>query len=259
MKRAVLGALWITLVSASAYGQTAPVSSDVALASAHYQTGTAEYRAGHFAQAAVEFREAYRLSRDPALLFNVGSALYDANDPQGALDAFVAYLEAMPTAANRPVVEGRIASLRARVATSAAPSAAPMRVEPVTVASSSPPPRVPVEPTRAASVPVGAIVLGGAGVLVAASSVLFYALRASALAPCTDESDAIVCPDAASANAGITYSALTNWSLGIGAAMIAGGAVWLIVARTTDRAPRTTASIVPLPEGGALLGVGGRF
>jgi tetratricopeptide (TPR) repeat protein len=250
----------------SAAASSTPATGNSALANAHYQTGTAEYRAGHFAQAAVEFREAYRLSHEPVLLFNVGSALYDSGDLAGALDAFESYLQGVPNAPNRAIVEARVASIRTRLAAqSSAPPAptssdAPHAESAPTVAASS----ASLEPTRdvpatSPVIPIAPLVVGGAGVLVAASSAVFYALRNAAIASCSDDGAAIVCPDRATADAGITYSALTNWTLGVGGVIVVGSVVWFLVARSSRHAPRATASAIVLPEGGAIVGVGGRF
>jgi tetratricopeptide (TPR) repeat protein len=258
------GAL-LLLFAAPAHAQTAsapptPAATNNALANAHYQTGSAEYRAGHFAQAAVEFREAYQLSHEPVLLFNLGSALYDSGDLAAALDAFESYLRGVPNAPNRGIVEGRIAAIRSRLA--ATSSSAPASPSPSDVAvsrsSPSPAPRE-IPPPPAPGIPIAPIVVGGAGVLIAASSAVFYALRGSAISSCADDGTAIVCPDRATADRGILFSALTNWTLGVGGVLVLGGIVWFVVARNAGRPPRVTASAVVLPEGGAIVGVGGRF
>lgn len=126
-------------VPSVAFAQSAAEGSNNQLAASHYATGAAEYQAGHFREAAAEFRVAYELSREAALLYNIASASYDAGDLSGARDAYVNYLHALPTAPNRTLVEARIASIEQRLPSSPAPvaSAAPVAT-PVVAASMAP-------------------------------------------------------------------------------------------------------------------------
>jgi hypothetical protein len=66
----------------------APGSGDVDIARAHFATGQAYYEHGRFVDAAREFEEAYRLSKRPPLLYNVGKAYDGASDFARALDAY---------------------------------------------------------------------------------------------------------------------------------------------------------------------------
>jgi tetratricopeptide (TPR) repeat protein len=90
--------------------------SDLELAKAHFRTGEIDYDKGLYDAAAREFDEAYRLSRRPELLYNMGKAYDGAGDPTRALSAYRRYLEQVPQGAGREFVETRIAALVAVVA-----------------------------------------------------------------------------------------------------------------------------------------------
>jgi tetratricopeptide (TPR) repeat protein len=68
-----------------------------------------------------EFTKAYRLLKDPALLFNRAECYLKIGKDNKALRDYERFLAEMPTAPNRPIVEDRIASLRGG-AQSAGPS-----------------------------------------------------------------------------------------------------------------------------------------
>jgi hypothetical protein len=81
----------------------------------HFDEGTAAYNLGEFVRAAGEYRAAYKLVHDPAMLYNVGQAYRLANDPKQALFFYRAYLRSVPNAANRSEVVDRINKLEAEL------------------------------------------------------------------------------------------------------------------------------------------------
>ena len=262
---------------ATAFGQTR--GDQPQLAASHYQTGNAEYRAGHFREAATEFRAAYQLSHEPALLFNAGSALYDAGDFPAAREAFEQYLRALPNAPNRGIVAARIDSIRQRMAAvpavdpnaaSTTPAANPVvtttvtatpanATTPIASAATTPVASEPAPSEPAASTPMAPIVVTVAGVVVLAAAGVFYGLRSGPLAQCTDAPEAYYCPDEATVNSVTTYNTLTNVALGVGGVALVAGIVWLLASRGGAR-PRAHTSIGGMlsPSGGVLT-LGGAF
>jgi hypothetical protein len=73
--------------------------------------GAKAYEVGDYTAAIDAFRDAYALSRDPALLFNIAQSYYMAGERQEALDYYRMYLERSPGAANQKEVEDRITEL----------------------------------------------------------------------------------------------------------------------------------------------------
>jgi tetratricopeptide (TPR) repeat protein len=90
---------------------------DVEIAKAHYKTGEAYYERGRFTDAAREFEEAYRLSKRPALLYNMGKSYEGAGEPARALDAYRRYLKEVRNSSDRGAVRGRVEALMGVVAT----------------------------------------------------------------------------------------------------------------------------------------------
>lgn len=97
----------------------------------HYQEGVSAYNGGEFDRAVKEYKAAYALKRDPALLFNIAQAYRLAKDFEQALFFYRSYLRSQPQAANRAEVEDRIVKLEEELAKqkerggAASPAAAP--------------------------------------------------------------------------------------------------------------------------------------
>lgn len=105
------------------------------------------------------------------------------------------------------------------------------------------------------------VVLGIGAASIVASGV-FFVLRGSAIDARDNQCDASGCPEAARADhdRAVTFNTATNVSVGVGAALVAGGLVWYLVAprraATTDQsAPARRAGPWVAPaSGGAMLG-----
>lgn len=78
----------------------------------HFELGRRYYDTGRFAEAAAAFREAYRLSGRPRLLYNLFLALREVGDLDGAVDALERYLETVTDVDERIRVEARLESAR---------------------------------------------------------------------------------------------------------------------------------------------------
>ena len=87
-----------------------------------FNAGRIAFNDGRFDDALGYFERSYELSGRPVLLFNIGSAADRLRQNQRALDAFEAYLEAMPDASNRREVEGRIRVLRRAIVATEPPT-----------------------------------------------------------------------------------------------------------------------------------------
>jgi hypothetical protein len=89
---------------------------DTREAGKHFDHGVALYGEADYPGALAEFRRAYALAPNSAVLFNIGEAQFQLQDYAGALTSFNRYLvEAPPGAAHRADVEADIEVLRARV------------------------------------------------------------------------------------------------------------------------------------------------
>ncbi len=123
---AQLFALLCSLSSVSAAHAQAPAESASAEseARAHFKLGEAYYNTGKFADAAHEFDEAYRISRRPALLYNMYLADRDAGRVQAAAEALDAYLRAMPDDPRADSLRVRLQALRQASADRSAADAA---------------------------------------------------------------------------------------------------------------------------------------
>jgi len=104
--------------------------------------------AGRCKQAIPEYNTAYKLLKDPALLFNRAECLRKVGQGKQALYDYRHFLEELPTAPNRKLVESRIAALdpAAPVETKQIAQAPPVETPPPAPAPAPSPPPAP-EPT----------------------------------------------------------------------------------------------------------------
>jgi tetratricopeptide (TPR) repeat protein len=80
-----------------------------------FEEGEQLYTDGQFQEALEKFRRAYDLSGRVGLLYNIGISAMNIGEDRQALESFEAYLEGLPGAPNRALVEGRIATLQRRL------------------------------------------------------------------------------------------------------------------------------------------------
>lgn len=91
-------------------------ADDPRQASKHFQRGVALYGEADYRAALVEFRRAYALAPNPAVLYNVGETQYQLQDYAAALTTFEHFLaETAPGDGHRTEVESDLEVLRARV------------------------------------------------------------------------------------------------------------------------------------------------
>lgn len=85
-------------------------------AAAHFQRGVTLYGETDYRAALVEFKRAYAIAPNVAVLYNIGETQYQLQDYASALTTFTGYLgESGPTEAHRAEVQGTIDVLRMRV------------------------------------------------------------------------------------------------------------------------------------------------
>ncbi|MBN2575264.1 MAG: hypothetical protein JXP73_11935 [Deltaproteobacteria bacterium] len=76
-----------------------------------YEKATRLYDVGKYSEAIAEYEQAYLLTGDPALLFNIGQAYRLWEHPEDAIRAYKNYLRQRPDASNRADVERKISDL----------------------------------------------------------------------------------------------------------------------------------------------------
>jgi tetratricopeptide (TPR) repeat protein len=77
----------------------------------HYEIGTRFFDVGKYGDAVKEYEEAYLLTGDPKLLYNIGQAYRLWDHSEEALRVYKNYLRQRPDAENRADVEKKIADL----------------------------------------------------------------------------------------------------------------------------------------------------
>ena len=90
-------------------------AEDVSEAKAHFEKGQTHYTLGEFAEAAAEFKEAFRLKHEPAILYNVAQAMRQSHQYQQAYFYYSQFLHLKPEAANRSEVEGLMAQMKQKL------------------------------------------------------------------------------------------------------------------------------------------------
>jgi tetratricopeptide (TPR) repeat protein len=144
-----------------------------------YDSGTSHYNLGEYKEALVDFKEAYRLSKDPAFLFNIAQCYRQLHDPAQAAQLLRSYRRESPNSPNRAEVDrlidelDRVAATQAPPETDSATAVRPMPAPPTTerpatpatasALTASPPPRKPLSrrPWVWAVVAGGAVVIAG--------------------------------------------------------------------------------------------------
>jgi tetratricopeptide (TPR) repeat protein len=189
------------------------------------------YREARFEESLRLLREAYALSPDPVLLYNMARVHETMGDLDRAISVYERFLMEAPSIPDRPALEARIASLKAlREAKKPKP----------------PPPRKrSVAPWIVAG--AGGAVLAGAGV---------FGILAK-----NRESDAINDPvqrtGVAAREDATTYATIANVGFAVGGAIALAGLVWGLVASTTS--PTPSASTSPATVAWRPMGFEARF
>lgn len=111
---AALAALMLSLfVTSGALAQESPTDHDARVA---FESGDLAFSEGRYEDAFDDFTRAYDLSHRPELLYNIGLAADRLRRDEEAIEAFEAYLAALPEATNHAEVQRRLRALHAAVA-----------------------------------------------------------------------------------------------------------------------------------------------
>lgn len=234
-------AVWTSLGSAC---RVAAQEVDLADSEARsrFEAGRAAMAAGRTEDALADFRRAYELSHRPALLYNIGVAADRLRHDDEALEAFEAYLAAMPAEeiTNRAEVESRLVVLRETIASRTrgedtreedTRSDAP----PATSAGVS-------VPGVALLVSGGVLAIGGAVLLGVGASERARVANATMGAPWSDY--------AGSAEIAPILEGSGGAALGVGAALAVTGAVLLAV----DGPHESQVAVLPFGAGAQVVG-----
>lgn len=227
-------AVVLVLIGAVAATTTAHAQSDLdeEQARAHFSAGRAAFSAGRYPDALAEFKKAYELSHRPQLLYNVGVAADRLRHDAEALEAFEAYLRALPEAPERAEVEGRIAVLRQAIDNARAAQAAQARpAAPSPEATASAAPAAEAEPPAADADGPGAapiVLLVGGGVVAVTGGVLL-AIALSDKGAVESPDDGARYEDLRGAQDRVPlFSTLGSVMLGAGVLAAGVGVTWLI-------------------------------
>ena len=87
--------------------------SNIDVVRKHYEDGKTHYDLAEYADAVKSFKEAYRLSQDPAYLFNIAQAYRMAKNCGEAMRFYQRVLAVDPNAENKPKIEQRIEEMKA--------------------------------------------------------------------------------------------------------------------------------------------------
>ena len=90
-------------------------ADDHSEAKAHFEKGQTHYTLGEFSEAASEFKEAFRLKHEPAILYNVAQAMRQSHQYQQAYFYYSQFLHLRPEAPNRSEVEGLMAQMKQKL------------------------------------------------------------------------------------------------------------------------------------------------
>lgn len=244
----------------------APVSeSEKAIARQHFQKAKELHEKKQYAEAAVEYLEAYKHMPAPAFIYNAGQVYRLGGDKAKAVEHYRRYLELEPNGEGAEDARQFIAELTAAIeAEKSQPRAAepgggagPVGDQPV--GGSAPPERDTGErPGR--GLMVAGLVSGGIGVAALAAAVVFAAKASSAESDLDgfrgtwtpEQQDRYASGESAERNMKV--------SLAVGAAALAAGGAMFLVGRHQARAARQTPSIGAATDGqAAVLLLGGSF
>jgi tetratricopeptide (TPR) repeat protein len=240
-----------------------------------YVKGKQAYEQAKYEEAYDNFKQAYVLSQQPALLYNIASALQGLRRPHDAAEALRSYVKQVPGDPDRPAIEERIASLedaqrlldKDRAATEPKPQAPAPAAEPL----NPPAPTAPPAPVATSAAPSGTSAergrteeRAGIGVAVSGGVLVVGGLVASLLAK--GNSDAVAAASRSGAmfnpaqeRAGHAEDVASYVLYGIGAAAVVGGAAVAIVGHRARRAAARAQLAPAVAPGRAVLSVSGSF
>jgi len=205
--------LAVTLLAIALGGRPA-LAAEPSGARRAYDEATAAFGLGHYAEAAEKYETAFSLRPDPALLYDAAQAYRLAGNRPRALELYRNYLRLYPDRQNADEARNQVAALtkaieEERVGEKALPPSAPVVATPAT----APPP--PVAPAPVLS-----------------PALLTAPPPAGAPAAIVTET-----PSTAESPSSSTAGSRTWIWIAVGAAVVVGGAVALVLATRSDKFP----------------------
>jgi tetratricopeptide (TPR) repeat protein len=140
---AALGCLGARMAAAA---EPEPAPPTASAGAAHRARGAEHFAQGEYDAAISEFRKAYELEADPAVLYDIALAYQELGVPERARFFYRRYLSAAPSAPNRAEVESRLAALD-RLLPAPPPPASPASPGPAAELSTPSPPPEPARPS----------------------------------------------------------------------------------------------------------------
>ncbi len=134
-------------------------AQDFAAAGQHFAAAQEAFAQAQYKRAAQEYQAAFDITKDPALLLNIGESWQRGDEPAKALLAYRAYLkeQSAEPSADRSEIESRIKTLEAATsATSATAKAAPDGAPAAAAAEKAVPPEAKTAPPETKTVPAPA-------------------------------------------------------------------------------------------------------
>lgn len=223
-------------------------AADDARARELYENGALLYEEGRYEDAIAAWREAYRLSDRPVLLFNMANAAERIGDYDEAMRLLSRYRAYAP-AEERETLDRRIRNIERRLDEQRTTSPA---------ATVAPTPTTPAEPARDGVRILPVVLLGAGGLGLAgggAFAVLALDARADALAACTTSGDATWCTDAAAD----PMRRDKSWSLAADVGFVVGGLAAAGGVGALLWGPQPVSVGAAPVEGGAVVTVAGAF
>jgi len=247
-------------------------------AKVYVDAGIAAQDRGDYDAAYEFYRKAYELLPHPTLLFNMGQALRLGGRKQEALDQYQKFLAQSPKGQLAAEAIEWVGVLNRQLADERAVDAAkpkpkpvepkPAEPKPVEPKPAEPPPPPPPQPIAQPEVQAGAggglggVQLAGIGTAIAGVAAIglggYFGVRAKSLSDelskpgTTYDPDKYADGEAAERNMYISY--------GVGAALVAGGAVLYVLGhRGGESAPEGDVSLVPTFGAGLGVGLAGTF
>jgi tetratricopeptide (TPR) repeat protein len=205
--------LAVTLLAIALGGRPA-LAAEPSAAHRAYDEATAAFGLGHYAEAAEKYETAFSLRPDPALLYDAAQAYRLAGNRPRALELYRNYLRLYPDRQNADEARNQVAALTKAIEEDKAVAPPAVAAAPAT----APPPAVaPIAPVAApAAVPPPAL-----------------SAAPPSVTPAAMVSETPPAAEAPSSNGG---SRTWLW-IAVGAAVVVGGAVALVLATRSDKFP----------------------
>jgi tetratricopeptide (TPR) repeat protein len=215
----------------------------------HLENGRSYFAKGDFAKAAAEYEAAYALTSEPAILFKLGQSRKGAGEYAKAIEAFNAYLQALPESRNRAEVESAIAECQLLLPEPVVTPATKPASQPTSLPLPLPPPPPPERPGRGLRW-TGVVVVGLGAILVGTGAAFgVQAKNATAdINAASDRGDAWTSALQARFDEGERAETLSIVGLAAGGAFVVGGVVLYVLG--AHATPGVHAAVAPT-DGGA--------